>query len=215
MPERCRVRCNPDNLRQAAARKSAAAQNRAEHGLREMVRRREPITYRGLARTAGVALNFLYCHGELLVLRRQAGPHDLAATCPSVPGPCPGLRDWRGGPCSEGWGGIGPFVGGWEALCRRGAARGTGAGLAGGLHAGNEQPLPPWAGERVPTAVGGQTERPVDDAAARLTDGGILLVQAKKGLRLDRKPDSPLADALAQVVQGCRTSHPVPIGNVP
>jgi hypothetical protein len=71
----------------------------------------------------------------------------------------------------------------------------------------------------VPTAVGGQTERPVDDAAARLTDGGILLVQAKKGLRLDRKPDSPLADALAQVVQldqeGCRTSHPVPIGNVP
>lgn len=59
------TRGNPDNLRAAAARKSAAAQDRAEHGLREMVRRREPITFRGLAQTAGVSLDFLYRHPEL------------------------------------------------------------------------------------------------------------------------------------------------------
>ena len=53
----------------------------------------------------------------------------------------------------------------------------------------------------MPVAVGGQTERPVDDVAARLADGGLLLVQAKKGLRLDTGADRPLAEALAQVVQ--------------
>ena len=47
------MRGNPDNLRQAAARKSAAAQTRAEQGLRDMIRRNEPITFRGLAQTAG------------------------------------------------------------------------------------------------------------------------------------------------------------------
>lgn len=54
------MRGNPDNLRQAAARKSAAAQTRAEQGLREMIRRNQPITFRGLAQTAGVSLDFLY-----------------------------------------------------------------------------------------------------------------------------------------------------------
>jgi len=54
------VRGNADNLRQAAARKSAAARARAEQGLREMVRRGEPITFRGLAQTANVSLDFLY-----------------------------------------------------------------------------------------------------------------------------------------------------------
>lgn len=54
------MRGNPDNLRHAAARKSAAAQARAEQGLREMIRRNESITFRGLAQTAGVSLDFLY-----------------------------------------------------------------------------------------------------------------------------------------------------------
>ena len=53
------MRGNPDNPRQAA-RKSAAAQARAEHGLREMIRANQPITFRGLAQTAGVSLDFLY-----------------------------------------------------------------------------------------------------------------------------------------------------------
>jgi hypothetical protein len=54
------MRGNPDNLRQAAARKSAAAQARAEKGLREMIRSGQPITFRGLAQTADVSLDFLY-----------------------------------------------------------------------------------------------------------------------------------------------------------
>ncbi len=54
------MRGNPDNLRLAAARKSTAAHARAEQGLREMLRRGEPITFRGLAATAGVSLDFLY-----------------------------------------------------------------------------------------------------------------------------------------------------------
>ncbi|MFE3645662.1 DUF6262 family protein [Streptomyces sp. NPDC059169] len=59
------MRGNPDNLRQAAARKSAAAQARAEKGLREMIRRGQPITFRGLAQTADVSLDFLYRCTEL------------------------------------------------------------------------------------------------------------------------------------------------------
>ena len=54
------MRGNPDNLRRAAARKSAAAQARAEQGLQETIRRNEPITFRGLAQTAGVSVDFLY-----------------------------------------------------------------------------------------------------------------------------------------------------------
>jgi hypothetical protein len=59
------VRGNPDNLRQAAARKSAAARTRAESALREMIRRQQPINFRGLAHTAGVSLDFLYRHADL------------------------------------------------------------------------------------------------------------------------------------------------------
>ena len=59
------MRGNPDNLRQAAARKSAAAQTRAESALREMTRRQQAITFRGLAHTAGVSLDFLYRHPDL------------------------------------------------------------------------------------------------------------------------------------------------------
>ncbi|MGW2426183.1 DUF6262 family protein [Streptomyces sp. NPDC001709] len=54
------IRGNPANLRQAAARKSPAAQARAEKGLREMIRRGQPIIFRGLAQTADVSLDFLY-----------------------------------------------------------------------------------------------------------------------------------------------------------
>lgn len=59
------MRGNPDNLRQAAARKSAVAQARAETALREMIRRHQPITFRGLAHNAGVSLDFLYRHPDL------------------------------------------------------------------------------------------------------------------------------------------------------
>jgi hypothetical protein len=80
------MRGNPDNLRQAAARKSAATETRAEQGLREMIRRNEPITFRGLARTAGVSLDFLYRHVpirqrvEHLRTQQQNTPTPAAST---------------------------------------------------------------------------------------------------------------------------------------
>ncbi|MFD4636589.1 tetratricopeptide repeat protein [Lentzea sp. NPDC058436] len=48
--------------------------------------------------------------------------------------------------------------------------------------------------------MGAQTELAVDDAAAIYTEGGFLLVQAKKGLKLEAGPKAALGDALAQVV---------------
>lgn len=53
-------RGNPDNLRRAAQAKSAATTERAEQALRGMLKRGEPITFRGLAAAAGVSLDFLY-----------------------------------------------------------------------------------------------------------------------------------------------------------
>lgn len=76
------MRGNPDNLRQAAARKSAAAQTRAEQGLRDMIRRNEPITFRGLAQTAGVSLDFLYRRAPI----RQRVEH-LRAQQQTIPRP--------------------------------------------------------------------------------------------------------------------------------
>lgn len=59
------MRGNPENLRQAAARKSAAARTRAEQGLQEMVRQGQPVTFRGLAKTAGISLDFLYSTADI------------------------------------------------------------------------------------------------------------------------------------------------------
>ena len=53
-------RGNPDNLRAAAARKRAQATERAEAALAELVARRQPITFRGVAKAAGVSVDFLY-----------------------------------------------------------------------------------------------------------------------------------------------------------
>jgi len=87
------MRGNPDNLRRAATRRSAAAQARAEQGLRELIRRGEPITFRGLAATAGVSLDFLYRTGEIrrrveqLREQQQASPPALATPIgPDQPG---------------------------------------------------------------------------------------------------------------------------------
>jgi hypothetical protein len=82
------MRGNPDNLRQAAARKSAAAQTRAEQGLRDMIRRNEPITFRGLAQTAGVSLDFLYRHAPI----RQRVEH-LRAQQQNTPTPAAPTND--------------------------------------------------------------------------------------------------------------------------
>jgi hypothetical protein len=51
---------NLENLKAAAAARTAATLTRADAGLREMLRAGQPITFRGLARHAGVSLDFLY-----------------------------------------------------------------------------------------------------------------------------------------------------------
>ncbi len=51
---------NLENLKAAAAARTAATATRADAGLREMLRTGQPVTFRGLARHAGVSLDFLY-----------------------------------------------------------------------------------------------------------------------------------------------------------
>lgn len=51
---------NTGNLRTATTARTAAATARADAGLREMLRTGQPVTFRGLARHAGVSLDFLY-----------------------------------------------------------------------------------------------------------------------------------------------------------
>lgn len=51
---------NLENLKTAAAARTAATAARADAGLREMLRAGQPVTFRGLARHAGVSLDFLY-----------------------------------------------------------------------------------------------------------------------------------------------------------
>jgi hypothetical protein len=59
------ARGNPDNLRAAARRKSEAATSRGELAIRQMVKKAEPITFRGVARTAGCSIDFLYNSTDL------------------------------------------------------------------------------------------------------------------------------------------------------
>ena len=80
------MRGNPDNLRRAAA-PSAPPPARAEHGLTEMIRAGEPITFRGLAQTAGVSLDFLYrtprsAPGSSTSAPRSARPAPAPAALP-------------------------------------------------------------------------------------------------------------------------------------
>ena len=51
---------NLENLKAAAAARTAATAARADAGLRELLRTGQPVTFRGLARHAGVSLDFLY-----------------------------------------------------------------------------------------------------------------------------------------------------------
>lgn len=59
------ARGNPENLRAAAQRKSQATTKRAETALRAMIKNGEPITFRGVARTAGCSIDFLYGNPDL------------------------------------------------------------------------------------------------------------------------------------------------------
>ena len=83
------MRGNPDNLRRAAVAKSAAAQARAENGLKQMRRRGDPITFRGLAQTAGVSLDFLYTTPEIRSQVEQLRARQQATPTARAPAPGP------------------------------------------------------------------------------------------------------------------------------
>ena len=59
------TRGNPENLRAAAQRKSQTTIKHAEAALRQMIKNRDPITFRGVARTAGCSIDFLSGNDEL------------------------------------------------------------------------------------------------------------------------------------------------------
>jgi hypothetical protein len=85
-------RGNPDNLRAAAQRKRQAATQRAETALDALIATGEPITFRGLARTAGVSIDFLYrsplrARIEQLRASQQCTPPVRAAPEPEVDQP--------------------------------------------------------------------------------------------------------------------------------
>jgi len=67
-----------DTLTRAARAKHTAAQARAEAGLRTLIKSGQPITFRSVAKTAGVSLDFLYRNPELRqridTLRAQQQP---------------------------------------------------------------------------------------------------------------------------------------------
>ncbi|WP_143675258.1 DUF6262 family protein [Streptomyces sp. JV178] len=52
-------------LRQAAQDKHQQAIQRAEAGIRRLVKEREEVNFRAVARAAGVSLDFLYAHTDL------------------------------------------------------------------------------------------------------------------------------------------------------
>lgn len=92
----------------------------------------------------------------------------------------------------------------------RSSAGGTGA--AGGVgHEGRclawvavymlaEESLPEWASGRRVMAIGGQTERPVDDIGFVTDDDGWIMIQAKKRLKIESANSSALAEAMQQLV---------------
>jgi hypothetical protein len=92
------------------------------------------------------------------------------------------------------------------------ASSSGGAAAAGGVgHEGRclawvaaymlaERPLPSWASGRRVVSVGGQTERAVDDIGFVTDDGGWVMIQAKKNLRIAKAASGPLAEALAQLL---------------
>ena len=80
-------RGNPENLRKAAHAKQAAATERAERGLRELIKAGQPITFQAVAAAGRVSKDFLYRTPELrsriTQLRNQQDletPHPPAAT---------------------------------------------------------------------------------------------------------------------------------------
>jgi hypothetical protein len=77
-------------LRAAAARKSAAAVERADAGIRQLLRADEPISFRSVARAGGVSIDFLYRNQELRQRIEHLRAQRTHAARAATPAPAPG-----------------------------------------------------------------------------------------------------------------------------
>jgi Family of unknown function (DUF6262) len=76
---------NTANLEAAAARRHQAAVTRAEAGLQKLTRSGQQITFRGVARAAGVSLEFLYNHPGLRSRIEHLRARQQTTAAPSRP----------------------------------------------------------------------------------------------------------------------------------
>ena len=81
---------NTANLKAAAARRHQAAETRAEAGLQKLTRSRQQITFRGVAKAAGVSLEFLYNHPQLRARIEHLRAQQQTTAAPARPAPGPG-----------------------------------------------------------------------------------------------------------------------------
>ena len=75
----------PSALRRAAQAKQQAAATRADAAIRELLRTQQEITFRSVARTGGVSLDFLYAHPDLRRRVESLRAQQTAATSASEP----------------------------------------------------------------------------------------------------------------------------------
>jgi len=80
-------RGNPDNLRAAAQRKHQAATKRAERALDGLIASGESITFRGLAKAAGVSIDFLYRSSLRARIEQLRADQQRTPPIPRAPAP--------------------------------------------------------------------------------------------------------------------------------
>ncbi len=80
---------NIANLKAAAARRHQAAETRAEAGLQKLARSGQQITFRGVAKAAGVSLEFLYNHPQLRSRIEHLRAQQQTTAAPARPAPDP------------------------------------------------------------------------------------------------------------------------------
>lgn len=81
---------NTANLAAATQRKREAAAQRADQGIRELVKRGEPITFRSVARTGGCSIDFLYRSPDLRRRIETLRAQQEQGAAPTRPEPQPG-----------------------------------------------------------------------------------------------------------------------------
>ena len=79
---------NPENLRAAAQRKHQAAVARATSALDILERDCKPVTFRGLAKTAGVSVDFLYRSPLRSRIEQLRSARDSTPPAPRSVEPC-------------------------------------------------------------------------------------------------------------------------------